>query len=189
MSKEKHVLNIVAREASGKGSARRLRRESKIPAIIYSKGKAGEAITLESSEWRSLMKNDVQLVHLAENGKEKCVALIKEVQENFLRGNITHVDFLEVNMSETVTSKCAIYSTGSANGETQGGMLEQILHEIEVQATPDNLPEHIEVDVSALELGGQLLEKDIVLPEGVKLAGAGDGVAFHVVNAMNSATD
>jgi len=183
MSKEKHVLNITSRDATGKGPVGRLRREGKIPAVIYSKGKEGEMVSLELGEWRSLMQEDVHLVHLIENGKEKCVALIKAVQENFLNGTVTHIDFQKVDMKEAIVSVCSIHSHGTAKGESQGGILEQVLHEIEVEAKPDNLPESLEVDVTNVDMETPLLAKDIVLPAGVTLVTDAELVVFHMAKA------
>ncbi len=183
MSKEKHVLNITSRDASGKGPVGRLRREGRIPAVIYSKGQQGEMVSLELGEWRSLMQNDVHLVHLVENGKDKCVALIKAVQENFLRGTVTHIDFQEVDMKEAIVSQCSIHSHGSAKGESLGGILEQVMHEIDVEAVPAKLPESLEVDVTNIDMDTPLLAKDIELPADVKLATDPEAIIFQMAKA------
>lgn len=185
MSKEKHVLNITPREGRGKCPARRLRREGKIPAIVYSKGKPGIQITLDSSEWRSMMRDDVHLVHLVENGKERFVAIIKAVQEDFLKGSVTHVDMLEVDMNAAITSKVTVHSHGTAVGESQGGALEQVMHELEVSAKPEDLPEGIVVEVSALAIDQSLTAGNIPLPAGVSMVTDHSAVVFHVVKRQS----
>lgn len=181
MSKVKHVLNIVGREKSGKGDSRRLRHAGRVPAVIYSKGKTGTMVSLLEKEWRALTNQDIKLVHLVEGGKEKYVALVKEVQENFLKGSIVHIDFLEVNMKEKIVATVKVHPHGNAIGESLGGVTQQVLHAVDVEALPAELPESIIVDVSALEIGKSLHIKDVVVPEGVKLVGDPNAVIFHVV--------
>lgn len=181
MSKVKHVLNIVGREKSGKGDSRRLRHAGRVPAVIYSKGKTGTMVSLLEKEWRALTNQDIKLVHLVEGGKEKYVALVKEVQENFLKGSIVHIDFLEVNMKEKIVATVKVHPHGNAIGESLGGVTQQVLHTVDVEALPAELPESIIVDVSALEIGKSLHIKDVVVPEGVKLVGDPNAVIFHVV--------
>jgi len=181
MSRVKHVLHITGREKSGKGESRRLRHAGNIPAIIYCKGKPGRQITLKSGEWRSLMNHDVQLVHLVENDQDKYLALIKEVQENFLSRTMVHVDFLEVDPNEKIKAPVKVHAHGTAIGESFGGLLEQLLHEIEVEALPANLPENLSIDVSNLNVGDALLVKDIQLPEGVTVAHDLEAIVCNVV--------
>ena len=180
MSKVKHVLNIVARENGGKGPARRIRHQGKIPAIVYSQGKPGRMITLNSGEWRSLMQHDVKLVHLVEDGVDKHLALIQEVQEDFLHGLITHVDFLEVDVNKVIVAAIPVHSHGTASS-ADGGLLEQTLHELHVEAKPTDLPESITVDVSALTLDAPICVKDIKVTDGVKITNDPEAIVFHLV--------
>ncbi len=180
MSKEKHVLNIVAREGSGKGASRRLRHQGLIPAIIYSQGKPGRMITLNSGEWRSMMQHDVKLVHLFEDGTDKHLALIQDVQEDFLHGIITHVDFLEVDANTTIHATIPVHSIGTP-ASAEGGLLEQTLHELHIEAKPIDMPESITVDVSGLTLHAPICVKDIKLSENVKMTSDPEAIVFHLV--------
>lgn len=181
MSKEKHVLQITGREKSGKGDARRQRHAGRIPAIIYSKGQAGRMITVTERDWRALSHEDIKLVYLMEGKEEKYVALVKEVQENFLQGKIVHIDFLEVDMKEKIVAEVTVHPHGNAVGESLGGLLQQVMHTVSVEALPNALPDSIVVDVSGLEIGKSIHVKDIVVAEGVRLVSDPNGVVFHVV--------
>lgn len=182
MSKVKHVLNIVEREGSGNGASRRLRRQGLIPAIVYSQGKPGRMITLNSGEWRSMMKHDVKLVHLMEAGVEKHLAIIQEVQEDFLHGIITHVDFLEVDVNNAINATIPIHAHGAPSA-ISGGLLEQPMHELHIAAKPNDLPEAIIVDVSALDFHAPICVKDIKVGEGIKITSNPEAIVFHLVRA------
>jgi len=183
MSKRvKHVLNVAARATKGGGPARRLRREGLIPAIVYSKGQVGKSLTLKSSEWESLLKYEFNLVSLVEESAEERLALVKEVQNDPVRGKALHVDFQEIKRDEIITSSIKIHAGHDLPvGLAQGGILEQVVHEMEVSCLPDNLPESIEVDVSKLNVGDAIQIKNLVLPEGVKSLGNPEQYVFEVV--------
>jgi len=188
MSKEKHVLNITGREGSGKGASRRLRREGKVPAIVYCQGKPGRMISMGIGEWRSLMQHDVKLVHLMEDGKEKHLAIIQEVQEDFLRGIITHIDFLEVDMNKAISASIPVHFHGTPAGATQGGLLEQTLHELHVEAKPTDLPESITVEVGALDFHAPICVKDIKIDGNFKITNDPEAIVFHMVRAAAEAS-
>ncbi len=184
MSKEKHVLAVESRTETGKGPAGRLRRLGKIPAIVYSKGAESTPLTLDSKEWRTLMKHDVNLVDLEGNGKV-IKALIKHVEEDFLKGEIVHVDFVEVKMDQAITTSVAIHALpgSTAAGVVKGGDLEQVMHELQVTCLPGNLPELIEVDLVELDMDEAMHVEDLKLPEGVSAEDAPDSVVFRITQA------
>ncbi len=182
MSKKvKHLLNVSARAVKGGSLARRLRREGQIPAIVYSKGAVGKPLSVKFSEWEALLKYEFNLVTLVEQGAEDRLALVKDVQHDVVRGTTTHVDFQEVRRDEVITSGIKIHR-GHADpiGFVQGGLLEQVQHEMEVSCLPDLLPESIEVDISKMNVGDAIHIKDIVLPEGVKAVGNPEQIVFVV---------
>ncbi|OGV48816.1 MAG: hypothetical protein A2X49_07390 [Lentisphaerae bacterium GWF2_52_8] len=181
MSKVKHVLNLEQRPQTGKGYAKQIRRTGKIPGVVYGKGLENRNVLLESNEWKVLPGN-VNLISLKVDGKE-VRALVKDVQKNFLTGETTHVDFQEIRMDQIITAPVSIViKPGSVPvGLSQGGILDQPLHEIEVSCLPDLLPERIEVDINHLEIDQALHVSDLVLPEGIKAATAGDQIVFHVM--------
>lgn len=189
MAKQKHVLNVKTRVAGGSSAARRMRGEGHVPAVVYSKGGAAKTISFESSEWDMLSKYELNLVSLMEEGKET-LALIKEVQKDFIRGKVSHIDFLEVNRNEKIKATVSVHPGPVAPaGLSQGGMLDQNLYEIEVECLPDLLPESISVDVSKLELGQALHVRDLVLAEGIRATSPAELAVFHVVDPNMKETE
>ena len=173
MAKQKHVLNVVTRSELGKGAVNRLRKAGHIPAVVYSKGAAAKTIYFGAAEWEALQKFELNLIALKE-GDNEILALIKDVQNDFMRGKAT----VAVHAGHTVPV-----------GISQGGLLEQFVHEIEVECLPDALPESVEIDVSKLELDQAMHVSELVLPEGVKAASEGDIVVFHVVDPSKIVED
>ena len=182
MAKQKHVLNVVTRTGLGKGAVKRLRAEGNVPAVIYGHGGPAKALYFSAADWEVLQKFELNLLSLKE-GDNEMLALIKEVQNDFIRGKVKHVDFLEVNRNEKIRAAVAVHPGHEAPaGAAQGGMLEQDIHELEVECLPDALPEHLEINVSALELGAALHVSEIPLPEGLRILNDPDLVVFHVVD-------
>ena len=177
------TLKIESRTDSGSGSSKRLRREGKIPTVVYGHNKEPKHYSVEEKEWRSVVKKgDAHIIKVViDNAKTTVTALIKEVQYDFLNGRTLHIDLQEVNMNEKITASVAIHPVGKAIGLKVGGVLDQVIHEIEVICLPNDLPESIEVDVSELELNDALHIKEIVFPENVKTHEDPDQVVFHVV--------
>lgn len=187
MAKQKHVLNVKARATKGTADARRLRKTGMIPAVIYSKGKESKSISVPATEWNAISRFEINIVSLMEDGKET-LALLKEVQHNFIGSGALHLDFQEIDRNEKVTAKIAIRAGFEAPiGATYGGMLEQNLHELEVSALPQNMPEVVEVDVSKLNVGDLLKVSDVKLPEGVSAVTDPEIVVFSVFDANAAA--
>ena len=182
MAKQKHVLNVVTRTGLGKGAVKRLRAEGNVPAVIYGHGSPAKTLYFSAAEWEVLQKFELNLLSLKE-GDNEMLALIKEVQNDFIRGKVKHVDFLEVNRNEKIRASVSVHPGHDAPaGASQGGMLEQDIHELEVECLPDALPEHLEINVSALELGAALHVSEIPMPEGVRILNDPELVVFHVVD-------
>ncbi len=182
MAKQKHVLNVVTRTGLGKGAVKRLRAEGNVPAVIYGHGQPAKTLYFSAAEWEVLQKYELNLLSLKE-GDNEMLALIKEVQNDFIRGKVKHVDFLEVNRNEKIRASVSVHAGHEAPaGAAQGGMLEQDIHELEVECLPDALPETLEVSVAALGLGEALHVSQIPMPEGVRILNDPELVVFHVVD-------
>lgn len=181
MSKEKHVLNVMEREASGSAASRKSRREGQVPAIIYGHGAKPKSLLLDGKEWDIVSRHEVQIVELKRPSGKPLNALIKDVQYDYLSGTTTHVDFLEVKMDEVIHASIPIHTHGTPIGLSQGGVLDHLMHEIEVSCTPLTLPESIDVDISGLELDEAIHVGDLVLPEGVTALIEADHTVLHVI--------
>jgi large subunit ribosomal protein L25 len=156
-----------------------------VPAIIYGKGAEGKKFSLNETEWRTLTRQgDVNLVDLKSADGSLTKALVKDVQEDFLKNQIVHVDFIEVRMDEEITAAVSIHALpGTPVGVSKGGILEQPMHEITVSCLPAKLPEEgIEVDISELDIDSSLHIKDLKMPEGVKALDDQDSIVFHIMH-------
>ena len=182
MAKVKHVLNVQARTAGGTGDARRLRKTGLIPAIVYGKGVEPRCISVDATEWQLLSRNELNILSLVEDGKETLV-LLKEVQHDPIRNRTRHLDFQAIRMDQKIKAHVAV-RPGHAlpAGASAGGLLEQNLHEIEVESLPQDLPEEIIVDVSGMNLGDMIHVGDIPMPEGVVAVTHADIVVFTEVD-------
>jgi large subunit ribosomal protein L25 len=189
MAKVKHVLNVQARTAGGTGDARRLRKTGLIPAIVYGKGIEPKCISVNATEWQLLSRNELNILSLVEDGKETLV-LLKEVQHDPIRNRTRHLDFQAIRMDQKIKAHVAV-RPGHAlpAGASAGGLLEQNLHEIEVESLPQDLPEEIIVDVSGMNLGDMIHVGDIAMPAGVTAVTHADIVVFTEVDENAAAAE
>ena len=183
-NKTKHVLNVSNRTVKGSAEARRVRAEGLIPAVVYSKGATGRAISVKAPEWEALSQHDFNIVSLQFEDGEEIRALLKETQRNFIKGTTSHIDFLEIRKDVAIEA-----GFEQPAGCSRGGLLEQVLHTLRVECLPDALPELIEVDVSKMNVGDLIHVSELVLPEGVKAKSHGDLVVFEVVDSTKMAED
>jgi large subunit ribosomal protein L25 len=161
---------IVAevRTGSGKGVARTLRRQGKVPAVIYGRGRSPETLQLDAVALERLLakiRAASTIVDVNVSDQKPVKALIREIQRNPVRPvEILHVDLYEVHADEKVSVEVPLAFTGTAEGvKNQAGVLEIILHELEIRVLPADIPDKIEVDVSALMLGQSLHVSDLKL--------------------------
>lgn len=160
------TLQVTARQATGKGAARSLRREGKVPGVIYGHNRAPEALVLEAVSLGKLL-NSISaastLVDVSIDGGTPVKALIREIQRNPVKpSDLLHVDLYEVRADETITAEVPIHLVGTADGVRNfGGVLEQVLHSVEIECLPADLIDRIDLDVSALGIGDVLFVRDI----------------------------
>jgi large subunit ribosomal protein L25 len=160
-------LSASPRTATGKGVARTLRESGQIPGVIYGHARQQQALTLSAREFDRLLERvtDSTVIDLDIGGRMS-KTLIREIQRHPYKKQVLHVDFLELVAGEKVTVEIPIVYVGTPQGVKDGGVLEQIKHELTVEADPTTLPEHIDVDVSALTIGHTLYVRDVRVPEG-----------------------
>ncbi len=169
---EMATLNAEIREQTGKGAARSLRREGTLPAVIY---RAGESTPLMVNEKELLhlyrhTDGRLSLINLQFQDKSTKLAIVKKCQVHPVYGNILHLDFQEVAADEEMTLLVGVSLTGEAIGvKRDSGILEHQLRQIEITCLPDNMPAHIDLDITDLEAGQSLHVSDITPPEGVSI--------------------
>lgn len=178
---EKIQFTAETREETGKGAARRLRSSGFIPGILYGAGTEPCSIKVEKKSAeniiRKLESHNVMadlILQRGENKTETIKTLVKDIQADAIRGDVLHLDFYRIRMDEAIRMEVPIHITGTAPGLEKGGILEQELREIVVQALPDKIPSSIVVDVSKLDIGDAIVVKDISLPEGIEVVEAGE---------------
>ncbi len=168
-------LLVRIRTELGGGRPRRLRRLGWLPAIFYGGGEDPVSLALDQTYLDKtvgrLHENQIVSLRIEEDGKKRRKpAIVKEIQVDYLTGMILHIDFQQIALDEKLTATVPVVTVGEAVGVVQeGGILERILREIEIECLPADLPESIEVDVSALGIGDTLHVKDIPFMERIEL--------------------
>lgn len=165
-------FTAVPRAATGKGVARKLRAAGQVPAIIYGHAREAQPLALNAHELQLLLeKNPYQSTVIALTvGSATSNTLIREIQRHPFKKQIVHVDFQELVAGETVTVEVPLQLVGTPDGvKNGGGILETVMHEIEITCDPSNIPHHLTLDVSALTVGHSMHAGEIPMPEGVTL--------------------
>jgi large subunit ribosomal protein L25 len=161
------VLLTETRSERGSGPAGRLRREGKLPAVVYGLGGDVTAVTVPTHDLDKILGHGVNTLITLREGKEDQLALARQVQRDPVRGDLVHVDFIRVRIDVAINAEVALHLIGEAEGVKSGGLLDQQLFSVPIEAMPQNIPAVVEVDVSALEMGDQLRMSDVTLPQGV----------------------
>jgi large subunit ribosomal protein L25 len=160
------TLKAERREGTGKGAARKLRATGRVPVILYGHGAEPTLLHVSGQDLLHVFHQAGTLVDVEFDGK-KHLAIPREIQRDHLHGRFIHVDFQAVRRDEQITLNVEVVEVGEAPGVKAGGVLDHNLREVEIQCLPTNVPEHLEVDVSELEIGHSLKVSDVVPPEGV----------------------
>jgi large subunit ribosomal protein L25 len=164
-------LAVDSRAAGGSREARRLRRSGRVPGIVY--GGGGEAVSFDadSRELRLALASSGAVLDLSIDGAKATPVVLKEAQRDPVRGDTVHVDLLRVRLDEEIHAVVPLELTGaeSAPGVKQGGVLEQITRELNVNALPTSIPEAIVHDIGSMEIGDTILLQVVSPPEGVTL--------------------
>ena len=183
---ERISIQAEKRERAGKGVARTLRREGKVPAVLYRAGKA-QSIQLSRKELSKLINKvagEQVMVDLQFADGEKKLALLKNFQVDPIRSELLHTDFFEVSLTETVRITVHVTTKGEPIGvKRDGGILQHPIREIMIECLPDNIPGKIEVDISKLEVGQSLHVSDLKVEEGIKILTDPHEVIVNVVES------
>ncbi len=182
-------MKIVVREREKLGSrdSRRLRREGLIPGVLYGRGKKPHAFSVPERELRAALGTSAGLHAILDvvldGQKTAHPSVLKEYQQDPLRGKITHVDFQEVRLDQPIHASVVVQLVGEAPGTKEGGVLTQVAREINVEALPGDIPEHLDADVSSLAIGDALRLADLSAPEGVTLLDDPEETVLAIVTA------
>lgn len=172
-------IKAEKREVFGKNASRRLRREGMMPAVFYEAGRGSVPLKLKKSDIFKILKlesGERTIVQISYDSELKD-AMIKELQRNPVTDEILHADFIQIAMDKAVRVSIPVITVGEAVGvKAEGGFVDLITREVEIECLPKNIPEHIEVDISNLHLRQSLKVGDLTAPEGVKLTTQADTV-------------
>jgi len=177
----KVVLQAKNRKKAGSAESRRIRRDGRIPAVIY--GRSGKSVSIDldsvdfSKRTKGISESTIVKVEVEDKSYD---AFVKATQRNIIDGKILHIDFYEVESGVVLRAKVSIILHGNPIGVREGGMLENPLHEIEIECLPKDLPERIEIDISGLKANNSLYIRDIPLGEGIRLLSNPDQVVALV---------
>ncbi len=165
------ALTASRRTDTGKGVARSLRRDGRIPAVIYGHNRAPEALALESAAFGKLLTGisaGSTILDVTVDGQAPVKALIREIQRHPLRAtDILHVDLYEVSANEKITLEVPVHLVGTSDGVRNfGGILDQVLHKLQIRVFPADIPASIDVDVTNLGIGKSIFVRDVKLATG-----------------------
>jgi large subunit ribosomal protein L25 len=164
-------IQVEAREVGSKRQARRLRRNGKIPGVLYGPKTAPVPLELNKKEFSSRVAG-LEGSHLVRLNSESTalaakVALVKEIQYDPIAGDVIHTDLYEVDLTARIQVRVPLHFVGKAGGVVRGGILQPIVREIEVECLPLDIPEFFNVEVSALDIGDAVHIEELQMPENV----------------------
>lgn len=174
------TLKAEPRDGTGKGAARKLRATGRVPGILYGSGVESTPISVSSKDLLHLFHQGVSLVELEYDGTTH-LTIPREVQRDHIHSRYIHIDFLAVRRDEKVTLNIEVRETGEAAGVKSGGVIEHHLREVEIECLPSDVPEIIDLDVTALEIGDLLRVRDVVAPPGVEILTDPDTPVISVI--------
>jgi len=187
---ERHSIEAELRTETGKGAARRIRRSGLIPGVVYGRGNEPRSIKVDPQDIEKLLLSNAifDLTFVGEDGEESTV-IIKDYQKDVIKQNLLHVDFQFISMDEKITISVPMKLEGEAVGVRDGGVLQQLLREIDIDVLPSEIPEEITIDISELDVGESLSVADLELAESIDLVTDSDEVIVTVVTPTELAEE
>jgi large subunit ribosomal protein L25 len=185
MAGERVKLQVKERDSRGSADARRLRREGFIPGVLYGNGKTPYAICIPERELRRVLSGAGGLHAILdvflEGQKTTHASILKDYQQDPIRGHISHVDLQEVRLDQPIQASVTVQLVGEPAGAKEGGVLSQVQREINVEALPMEIPEHLDLDVSGMAIGDTLRLADLPAYEGVTYLDDPEGTVLATV--------
>jgi len=163
------LLQVQSREETSKGGLKKIRASGQVPGVVYGKGlEAPSRISVEGKKLTELLRsNPYAVIELDIPGAGKQSAMLSELQRDPISRQVTHVDFRSIDLNEKISTSARLDFVGVSPGEKEGGMLQTVLHEIDIECYPKDIPAAIEADVGSLGMGEHLTIGQLKLPAGV----------------------
>lgn len=180
---KKTLLKAASRARTGSGRLNQMRREGWLPSVIYGRGIENTNLKVDAKSFAEVIAHSSSeniIVNLEIEGQQPRLAFLQAIQHDAISGAALHADFLAIDEKTEITAHIPAHLNGDSPGVKLGGVIEQYIHAIEITCLPDDLPETIEVDISALNLGDSLHLGDIKYPKGVRPTHAADVVVVHI---------
>jgi large subunit ribosomal protein L25 len=171
-------LEVQSRAAEGSRAARRLRRAGRVPGVVYGDGGESVGFDADARELRLALASSGAVLDLSIDGAKATPVVLKEAQRDPVRGETVHIDLLRVRLDEAIHAVVPLELTGTedAPGVKEGGVLEQIVRELNVEALPTAIPESIVHDIGELQIGETIALDAVAAPEGVTLLDEADTI-------------
>lgn len=181
--KRDFTITAEARDTRGKNEARRLRVRGLSPAVVYGAGKDALPIAISPKEIRRVLKAGHNTIFdLSIKDGESVPVMVVDWQNDPIKDTLLHVDLKRIDLSKRITVKVPVQTTGEPKGvKLQGGLLEVVTRDVEIECLPIDIPESFTMDVSELMIGQNIRAGEIPMPESVKLVSSADQVVAHVV--------
>lgn len=184
---EKVILNAEIREEKGKSKVKELRKADMIPGVVYRSGKECISLKINARDLFNILHTSagenvlITLKIKGDKKKAERACIIKELQKDPIRENILHIDLNEISLTEKIKVKVPVQPHGEAEGVVKdGGILEHVLWEVEVECLPTEIPKKIEVEVGSMKIGNTIFVKDLVVPPAVKILSDGELTVLSV---------
>lgn len=174
------AIETTIRTDAGRKPARRCRREGRLPAVIYGHNKQNLSVAIPLYEFVQHVQHGVHLLELELADQENETVLIKDIQYNYLGTDPVHVDFTRVDLTERVKITVPVTLRGTPVGVNEGGMLQQVLNELEIECVVTDIPDQIKTRVNDLNIGDSVHARAVELPEGAVLVTDPDAVIANV---------
>lgn len=191
MAGKQITLQVQTRAQHGTREVKRLRRTGVIPGVIYG-GAVPRSILVEETVLRAALTTEQgrnAILHVSVDGGPTVPSILKAWQSDPVRTKLRHIDLLEIALDKAIISHVAVAFVGESPGVKIGGALTQAIHDVRVEAFPTEMPHHVELDISALEVGDALRVGDLVVPKGSKILDDPEAVVVAVAATRRTAGD
>ncbi|MGM0413859.1 MAG: 50S ribosomal protein L25 [Bacillota bacterium] len=189
---ERFQLEAEAREKTGKGVARKIRREGKIPGVVYGRERSPQPLIVDPLKLKGKLDANaiVDLTIKSNDGEGSTeTVMIKDYQKHVIKNELLHVDFHHISMDETITVTIPIETVGKAFGVQEGGVLQQLMREVEIECLPTDIPDKFELDITELDVGDSLQVSDLDVGDKIELVSSLDDVIVTVVTPSEEITE
>ncbi|MBT2289857.1 50S ribosomal protein L25 [Paenibacillus albidus] len=183
-------IQFNKRTVETKSNINAARKQGRVPAVLYGIGKETLTLEVNEKELLNILKKNPRAILQGKVGDDLEVpVIVQHIQKDTLSGKMLHIDFQHVNMKKSMDSKVTIHFAGEAVGIKSGGTLQVEIYEVEVRCMPEDLPTSMEVDISGLDIGDQLLVSDLIFQGGIEVLTDPDTVMIQIKTVHDEAEE